>query len=108
MNDPATYNSTIGTQSMTIVIPVPSGVITAENITKNNIAWRHLLLQKAGGITPIQLNATIPTGSKNITPVARVNPRTDARNSSIEKNGVAPIVVANGYKIRNVAGTRKK
>ncbi len=85
------YRMAKGIDRSSIVTPVPSGVIIAENIKKIEIAYRQFFFQKSLLIIPSLVNNNIKIGSRNNTPTTNIKTKTDETNSLTEKKGIAPI-----------------
>ena len=74
-----------------IVIPLPSGVIMAPNITKIKAAYLKFFLQNLGFITPVSDIAYMKIGSSNAIPNPRKNCSTNEIKSLILRKVSAPM-----------------
>jgi len=78
-----------------MVTPLPSGVITAENMTEANTAPLQCFSHHSLGTIESLVSRTITTGSRNMTPTLTVSRKTEETNESREKYGVTSIGAAN-------------
>ena len=91
---PKKYKPVMGKDKISIVIPVPSGVIIAENIRHIKMAFLHFFFQKAGPTSPSRLSKTMETGRRKIIPPASVKINTTITKSLTVKKVAAPIFTA--------------
>src|SRR3990170_3458316 len=98
----------MGSATIIIVTPLPSGVIAAPNKRIAIEASLQCFLQKSGPTTPRTDRPYMTTGSSNATPNARLERRTKSRNSSSSRNGWAPMATAMLYRKENVRGRMTK
>ena len=86
------------------MIPLPSGVTTAEKRIAEKIAPRQCRSQKLCGTNPSRELIAITTGKRNAIPTDIVRKKTEEINSSRAKKGATPIGAANEYSIEKVRG----
>lgn len=94
----------IGIDTNHMVTPLPSGVITAPNITIITIEYRIFFFQKFLPTMPILLVAYISNGNSNDIPNANRNCRTNVTKSVIFKNVMIPAYCPYVYKNSNKYG----
>jgi hypothetical protein len=87
---PIAYNPPSGPARSIIVMPVPSGVIIAERMTKVKTACRQFCLQNVAGMILSEVSITINIGSRKNMPVANMNMTTVETKASMEKYGTMP------------------
>src|SRR3989344_9306694 len=91
-----------------MVTPLPSGVITAENMTEANTAPLQCFGHHSLGTIESRVSRTIMTGKRNMAPTLMVSRKTEEIKESREKNGVTPIGAAKEYRIEKVMGMIRK
>ena len=91
-----------------MVIPLPSGVITAQKIRAITSTSFHFFNHCSCGIMENFASTIISIGKRNMVPTLTVNQKSEEVKESREKNGVTPIGAANEYRIENVLGMIKK
>ena len=82
-------------ERMTIVTPLPSGVMSAENTTMISMAARQCVRQTVAGTMPAAERTLMIIGTRKAMPVETVRPKTVAIKASREKKGVTPSGTAN-------------
>ena len=78
-----------------MVTPLPSGVITAENMTEASIAPLQCCNHHSCGMIESLVSSIIMTGKINMTPTLTVRRKTEEIKESREKYGVTSIGAAN-------------
>lgn len=101
---PTKYNTIIGMDINHIVIPLPSGVIMAPNITIMTIVYLILFFQNFLSTIPILVVVYITNGNSKDIPNAKRNCKTNVTKSVILKNVVIPAYSPYLYKNSNKYG----